>query len=97
MTTSLERPRAVLQTRNFLLELAGNLDLPHKIRADAHHLLRHFPEKQFLPGRLRVRLNPPIPLPGRFLAKRASCLQSVLSGLGTGHRPVSCFGRAAPR
>lgn len=50
MATSLERTHAVLQTRNFLLELGGNLDLPHKIRIDAQHLLRHFPEKQFLPG-----------------------------------------------
>lgn len=45
MTTSLERTRAVLHTREFLIELAGNMDLPQKIRADARHLLRHFPEK----------------------------------------------------
>jgi hypothetical protein len=45
MTTSLERTRAVLHTREFLAELARNLDLPQKVRADARHLLRHFPEQ----------------------------------------------------
>lgn len=48
MTTPLERTRAVLHTREFLVELAGNVDLPQKIRADARHLLRHFPEKHNL-------------------------------------------------
>jgi hypothetical protein len=69
----------MLHIRNYLLELAGNLDLPLKILVDAHHLLRHFPEKQFLPGRLRARLNPPIPLPGSFLAKRAAAAFSFHS------------------
>jgi hypothetical protein len=46
MTMPHERTRAVVQTREFLLELAGNPSLPEGVRRDAHFLLRHFPSEQ---------------------------------------------------
>ncbi|WP_230697892.1 BPSL0761 family protein [Pseudomonas sp. SST3] len=43
MTMPNERTRAVIQTREFLVELSRDSALPDKIRKDAKFLLRHFP------------------------------------------------------
>ena len=47
MTLPDERYRAVMQTADFLLKLAGDRDtyprVPRKVREDARALLRHFP------------------------------------------------------
>ncbi len=45
MTTPLERTRSVIQTKDFLMELIMDLDLPKKVREEAKCLLRHFPDK----------------------------------------------------
>ena len=45
MTTPLERTRAVIHTKDFLMDLIMDLDLPKKTREDAKHLLRHFPDR----------------------------------------------------
>lgn len=45
MTMPHERSRAVVQTRNFLLELVSDRTLPASIRRDAGFLLRHFPSE----------------------------------------------------
>ncbi|GGJ86913.1 BPSL0761 family protein [Pseudomonas matsuisoli] len=46
MTMPHERSRAVVQTRDFLVELSKDRSLPEKIRQDAKFLLRHFPDKR---------------------------------------------------
>lgn len=38
-----ERSRAVVQTREFLVELSRDNSLPERVRRDAKFLLRHFP------------------------------------------------------
>ncbi|WP_298730104.1 BPSL0761 family protein [Pseudomonas putida] len=43
MTIPRERSRAVVATREFLIELAKNDALPDQVRQDAKFLLRHFP------------------------------------------------------
>lgn len=45
MTMPTERSRAVVQTREFLVELAQNSSLPDQVRRDAKFLLRHFPTR----------------------------------------------------
>jgi hypothetical protein len=45
MTMPSERSRAVVQTRDFLIELAQNRNLPDQVRRDAKFLLRHFPTR----------------------------------------------------
>ena len=45
MTMPDERTRAVIQTRDFLIELSKNAALPERVRNDAKFLLRHFPSK----------------------------------------------------
>ena len=45
MTMPHERSRAVVQTRDFLLELASDETLPAGVRRDASFLLRHFPSE----------------------------------------------------
>ncbi|POP63750.1 BPSL0761 family protein [Pseudomonas syringae] len=45
MTMPHERTRAVLQTRDFLMELSRDKSLPEKIQHDAKFLLRHYPLK----------------------------------------------------
>ncbi|MFZ5957224.1 BPSL0761 family protein [Pseudomonas knackmussii] len=54
MTMPDERTRAVIQTREFLLELSRDSALPDKVRRDAKFLLRHFPSKDdvLLAGRI---------------------------------------------
>jgi|APIni6443716594_1056825.scaffolds.fasta_scaffold1837639_1 hypothetical protein len=46
MTMPNERTRSVLQTRQFLEELAGAKvsGIPEEVRVEARRLLRHFPE-----------------------------------------------------
>jgi hypothetical protein len=43
MTMPDERSRAVVQTREFLVELSRDNSLPERVRRDAKFLLRHFP------------------------------------------------------
>lgn len=43
MTTNAERSRTVLQTLEFLNELAKRNDLPEDVKQEAKRLLRHFP------------------------------------------------------
>lgn len=43
MTMPHERTRAVIQTRDFLIELSRNTELPEAVRSSAKHLLRHYP------------------------------------------------------
>ncbi|PTU01166.1 hypothetical protein DBR45_18945 [Pseudomonas sp. HMWF031] len=54
MTMPTERSRAVVQTREFLIELAQNSSLPDQVRRDAQFLLRHFPTRDdvVLAGRI---------------------------------------------
>ena len=54
MTMPNERSRAVIKTRDFLVELSRDSSLPEKVRRDAKFLLRHFPTQDdvFLAGRL---------------------------------------------
>lgn len=40
-----ERSRAVVQTREFLVELSRDSTLPNRVRRDAKFLLRHFPTR----------------------------------------------------
>ena len=43
MTMPHERTRAVIHTRDFLVELSRNAELPEDVRSSAKHLLRHYP------------------------------------------------------
>lgn len=63
MTMPNERSRAVVQTREFLVELAANSSLPEKVRRDAKFLLRHFPTRDdmVLAGRIE-ELSETLPL-----------------------------------
>ncbi|MDD0999440.1 hypothetical protein M5G20_26750 [Pseudomonas sp. TNT2022 ID1044] len=45
MTMPDERSRAVVQTREFLVELSRDSSLPDRVRRDAKFLLRHFPTR----------------------------------------------------
>ncbi|WP_312956660.1 BPSL0761 family protein [Pseudomonas songnenensis] len=44
MTMACERTRAVVETRQFLLQLKSDAALPEVIRMQAKALLRHYPE-----------------------------------------------------
>lgn len=48
MTTNIERSRSVLQTIEFLHELAHRRDLPDDVAQEAKRLLRHFPSASTL-------------------------------------------------
>lgn len=54
MTMPDERSRAVIQTRDFLVNLSRDRSLPEKVRDDAKFLLRHFPSRDevILAGRI---------------------------------------------
>ncbi len=41
-----ERTRSLVQTEEFLRELAKNPELPESIRTEAKRLLRHYPDAQ---------------------------------------------------
>ena len=43
MTMPHERTRAVVHTRQFLIELTRDKTLPEHVRDGAHHMLRHYP------------------------------------------------------
>ncbi|WP_224789950.1 BPSL0761 family protein [Pseudomonas fluorescens] len=62
MTMPNERTRAVIQTGEFLLELSRDSSLPERIRHDAKHLLRHYPNQSqmLLAGRIEEELDPSI-------------------------------------
>ena len=57
MTTVHERTRSVVQTRDFLQELARDTSLPESLRYQAKNLLRHYPtaEAVWLAGRVEER------------------------------------------
>ncbi|MNF67622.1 hypothetical protein D3C76_1689350 [compost metagenome] len=54
MTMPNERTRALIQTRNFLVELTQDSALSESIRRQAHQLLRHYPNSNeiLLAGKL---------------------------------------------
>lgn len=45
MTMPCERSRAVVKTRDFLVELSRDSNLQEKVRHDAKFLLRHYPTR----------------------------------------------------
>lgn len=49
-----ERTRAVIQAREFLVEISKNISLPMTLRSDAKFLLRHYPsaDQVLLAGRI---------------------------------------------
>ncbi|EME01667.1 hypothetical protein GFK97_03335 [Pseudomonas stutzeri] len=57
MTMAHERTRSVVQTRDFLQELARDTSLPESVRYQAKNLLRHYPtaETISLAGRAEER------------------------------------------
>jgi hypothetical protein len=57
MTMAHERTRSVVQTRDFLQELARDTSLPENVRYQANNLLRHYPtaEAVWLAGRVEER------------------------------------------
>ncbi|RPR66101.1 hypothetical protein IPC1040_32540 [Pseudomonas aeruginosa] len=46
MTRPHERTRSLVQTEEFLRELAKNPELPESIRGEARRLLRHYPDAE---------------------------------------------------
>jgi hypothetical protein len=57
MTMPHERTRAVVHTRQFLVELTLDETLPAHVRDGAHHMLRHYPfdHEVFLVGKAEER------------------------------------------
>ncbi|WP_280326569.1 BPSL0761 family protein [Pseudomonas sp. BN102] len=43
MTMPRERTRSIIQTREFLVDLSSNQELPEAVRNEARRLLRHYP------------------------------------------------------
>lgn len=73
MTMPEERTRAVIQTREFLVDLYRDKSLPEKIRRDAKFLLRHYPSTADMvlaaqleeqPALLTELIGPVFSLPG---------------------------------
>ncbi|MCO6057966.1 hypothetical protein NG726_14965 [Pseudomonas sp. MOB-449] len=62
MTRPSERTRAVVQTREFLVELSRNKDLTETIRTEAKLLLCHFPSRDdvVLAGTIKERAENPM-------------------------------------
>lgn len=60
MTMPNERTRAVIQTREFLVELSRDASLPDRVRRDAKFLLRHYPSRDdvLLAGRIEESTAP---------------------------------------
>lgn len=79
MTMAHERTRSVLQTRDFLQELARNMSLPESVRNQATNLLRHYPtaEAVLLAGRVEERSRKELSL----LADKHGPLHPVLVSL----------------
>ncbi|HHG5537541.1 BPSL0761 family protein [Pseudomonas aeruginosa] len=46
MTRPHERTRSLVQTEEFLRELTKDPELPERVRTEAKHLLRHYPDAQ---------------------------------------------------
>jgi hypothetical protein len=59
MTMPSERTRSVIQAREFLIELRGNLKLPESVRNEAHRLLRHYPSAYEMNEAARQELENP--------------------------------------
>lgn len=76
MTMSHERTRSVVQTRDFLQELARDTSLPESVRYQAKHLLRHYPTAEVisLAGRVEERCRQELSL----LADKHGPLHPVL-------------------
>lgn len=76
MTRVHERTRSVVQTRDFLQELAGDMCLPESVRHQAKNLLRHYPtaEAVWLAGKVEERTKQELSL----LADKHGSLHPVL-------------------
>ena len=59
MSTATERQRTLLQAGAFFKELAADVSLPDRVRAEARRLLRHFPRRSDLPFLAAVAALPP--------------------------------------
>ena len=62
MTMPNERTRAVIQTREFLVELSRDASLPDRVRRDAKFLLRHYPNRNEVlsAGRIEESTDSPV-------------------------------------
>lgn len=90
MTMPNERTRAVIQTRKFLLELSRDLSLPERIRRDAKHLLRHYPDQfqMLLAGRIEEASDPSVsPMGPVFSSSIESSYHSPISYVADAKSP----------
>lgn len=57
MTTPSERTRAIIQAREFLVDLSRDTALPEAVRTQARRLLRHYPsaDEVLLAGKLEEK------------------------------------------
>ena len=70
MTMPSERTRAIIQTREFLVDLSRDQALPEAVRTEAHRLLRHYPtaDEVLLAGKVEEQCGDG--LPWVFLSSR---------------------------
>ncbi|SFQ27356.1 hypothetical protein SAMN05216229_11544 [Geopseudomonas sagittaria] len=70
MTMPSERTRAIIQTREFLVDLSRDQALPEAVRTEARRLLRHYPaaDEVLLAGKVEEQREDG--LPWVFLSSR---------------------------
>lgn len=70
MTMPSERTRAIIQTREFLVDLSRDQALPEALRTEARRLLRHYPsaDEVLLAGKMEEQREDG--LPWVFLSSR---------------------------
>ncbi len=70
MTMPSERTRAIIQTREFLVDLSRDQTLPEAVRTEARRLLRHYPaaDEVLLAGKMEEQRGDG--LPWVFLSSR---------------------------
>ncbi|MCY1462857.1 hypothetical protein D9M71_806720 [compost metagenome] len=70
MTMPSERTRAIIQTREFLVDLSRDKTLPETVRTEARRLLRHYPsaDEVLLAGKMEEQRGDG--LPWVFLSSR---------------------------
>ncbi|SDR87662.1 BPSL0761 family protein [Pseudomonas oryzae] len=70
MTMPSERTRAIIQTREFLVDLSRDQALPEAVRTEARRLLRHYPaaDEVLLAGKMEEQRGDG--LPWVFLSSR---------------------------
>lgn len=76
MTMPNERSRAVVQVRDFLVQLSKDSTLPEKVRHDARCLLRHYPSRDdvVLAGRIEEQSETlPIGVLGPVFSSTFTC------------------------